>query len=266
MLDAMPDTAPPGELDAWDAETYADAFAFIPARGRELLAWLRPQAGERILDLGCGTGALTAAIAESGAAVEGVDQDAAMLALARREHPDLAFRQADGQALCADEPLDAVFSNAAMHWMPDQDAVIGAVAEALRPGGRFVVEMGGRRNIAAILAPLRAALAAAGLPFEAQPHPWVFPSPAEQAARLEAHGFELRRLAYFDRATPLEGGAEGMQIWLRMFAREFIAACPAGQWEAVARAVEEQARAALYDGERWVADYVRLRFLAVRVS
>ena len=152
---------------------YAEAFSFVPRRGRELLVWLDPRPGERILDLGCGTGALTAAIGDAGADVEGIDQDPAMLALARREHPGVAFRRADAQRLRVAEPLDAVFSNAALHWMPDQDAVIAAVARALRPGGRFVVEMGGRRNIAAILAPLRAALEREGLPVARQPQPWV---------------------------------------------------------------------------------------------
>ncbi len=249
----------------WDAERYAEAFAFVPRRGRELLVWLDPRPGERILDLGCGTGALTAAIGDAGAEVEGVDQDAAMIALARREHPGIAFRQADGQRLRVDEPLDAVFSNAALHWMPDQDAVIASVARALRPGGRFVVEMGGRRNVAAILAPLRAALEREGLPVARQPRPWVFPSPAEQAARLEAHGLELRRLSAFDRATPLEGGADGMRDWLRMFAGAFLAAVPADRAEVLITAVETAARLQLFDGERWVADYVRLRFVAVRV-
>ena len=123
--------------------------------------------------------------------------------------------------------------------------------------------MGGRRNIAAILAPLRAALEREGLPVARQPHPWVFPSPAEQAARLEAHGLELRRLSAFDRATPLEGGADGMRDWLRMFAGAFLAAVPADRAEALITAVETAARPQLFDGERWVADYVRLRFVAV---
>ena len=250
----------------WDAERYAEAFSFIPERGRELVAWLDPRPGERILDLGCGTGALTAAIAAAGAQAEGVDQDAAMIALARREHPGIPFRQADAQRLRVAEPLDAVFSNAALHWMPDQDAVIAGVAAALRPGGRFVVEMGGRRNVAAIVAPLRAALEREGVPVARQPHPWVFPSPAEQAARLEAHGLELRRLSAFDRATPLEGGEHGMRDWLRMFAGAFLAAAPAGRAEALIAAVEDATRPQLFDGERWVADYVRLRFVAVRVA
>ncbi|PZC44502.1 MAG: Trans-aconitate methyltransferase [Chloroflexi bacterium] len=265
MLVAMSDAASFPHPSAWDAQTYADDFSFVAASARDLIEWLGPQSGEKILDLGCGTGALSATIAESGAVVEGVDQDASMLALAAREHPGIAFRQADGQALRVDAPLDAVFSNAALHWMPDQDAVVRSVAAALRPGGRFVAEMGGKRNIAAILAPLRAAMAEAGVPVAQQPQPWVFPSPAEQASRLEAQGFEVRRLAYFDRPSPFEGGMDGMRGWLQMFARAFSAVCPADRWEQVVRAVEDGARDQLFDGERWVGDYVRLRFLAQRV-
>ena len=222
---------------AWDAERYAAAFSFVSERGRDLIAWLDPQPGERTLDLGCGTGELTAAIANCGAEVEGADQDEAMLTLARLEHPGIAFRQADGQRFSGDAPLDAVFSNAALHWMSDQDAVIRSAAAALKPGGRFVVEMGGKRNIATIVAPLRAALEEAGVPRAEQPEPWVFPSPAEQSTRLEQHGFEVRRLAYFDRPTPLEGGDAGMRDWLRMFARAFVEATPPEELEAVLRAV-----------------------------
>ena len=253
------------DSSAWDAERYAEAFSFVPDRARDLIAWLDPQPGERVLDLGCGTGALTAAIASLGAAVEGVDRDAAMLAVAQREHPGIPFRQGDGQTLVVDGLLDGVFSNAAMHWMADQDAVVRRVAAALRPGGRFVVEMGGRRNIATIVAPLQAALVAAGVPRDRLPWPWVFPSPAEQSARLEAHGFEVRRLAYFDRPTPLEGGAAGMGDWLRMFAPALLAAAPPGREADIVSAVEEAIRPALFRDGQWVADYVRLRFLAVRV-
>ena len=252
------------EAPAWDAERYAEAFSFVPERGRDLVAWLDPRPGERVLDLGCGTGALTAAIAAAGAEAEGVDRDEAMLTVARREHPGIRFRRLDAREISVDRPLDAVFSNAALHWMPDQDAVIGGVAAALRPGGRFVVEMGGRRNIATIVAPLRAALAEVGVPLEQQPAPWVFPSPAEQCARLEAHGFEVRRLAYFDRATPLEGGARGMRDWLQMFATAFLAAAPEGRADDVVAAVEQATRPQLFRDGQWVADYVRLRFLAVR--
>jgi len=253
------------DVSGWDAERYAEAFSFVPEGGRNLVAWLDPQPGERVLDLGCGTGALTAAIAGLGAEVEGVDRDEAMLAVARRAQPGLSFRRADAQTLTVDGLLDAVFSNAAMHWMPDQDAVIARVAAALRPGGRFVVEMGGRRNIAAIIAALQAALAAAGLPRAQQPYPWVFPSPAEQCARLEAQGFEVRRLAYFDRPTPLEGGEQGMRDWLQMFVPAMLSVAPQGRAADVVAAVERTTRPALFRDGQWVADYVRLRFLAVRV-
>lgn len=253
------------DAPAWDAERYAAAFSFVAERGRDLVAWLDPQPGERVLDLGCGTGALTAAIAALGAQVEGVDRDEAMLTVARREHPGIPFRRVDARQLQVDPPLDAVFSNAALHWMPDQDAVIGAVAATLRPGGRFVVEMGGRRNIATIVAPLRAALARAGVPPALQPAPWVFPGPAEQCARLESHGFEVHRLAYFDRATPLEGGARGMRDWLQMFAPAFLAMVPEDRADEVVTAVEQATRPQLFHDGQWVADYVRLRFLAVRV-
>ena len=250
---------------AWDAEQYAQAFSFVPEMARDLVDWLDPQPGERILDLGCGTGALTAAIAASGALVEGVDRDQRMLAVARRGHPGIPFRRADAQDFTLAEPVDAVFSNAVLHWVPDQERAFGRVAAALKPGGRFVAEMGGRRNIDIVKGALRAALAAAGVPRERQPQLWYFPTPGQQCTRLEEQGLEVRRLAYFDRPTPLEPGEQGLRDWLRMFAGPLLELVPAARREGVLTAVEEATHADLYREDRWVVDYVRLRFLAVRV-
>ena len=250
---------------AWDAERYEQDFSFVPDMARDLLQWLNPQPGERILDLGCGTGALTATIAETGAFVEGLDLDERMLAVARREHPEIPFRRADAQEFSVTEPKDAIFSNAVLHWVPDQERTFRQVAAALKPGGRLVVEMGGHRNIDIVKGALRSALAAAGVPYERQPRLWFFPTPGQQCARLEAQGMEVRRLAYFDRPTPLDLGEQGLSNWLWMFAGSLLELVPPGRREEVLTAVAEATRGDLYREGRWVMDYVRLRFLAVRV-
>ena len=250
--------------DRWDARAYDQSFRFVSDHGASLVELLDPQPGERILDLGCGTGRLAATIAESGAEVLGVDRDAAMIDAARAQFPAIEFVQADGEALELAGPFDAVFSNAALHWMTQPEAVLRGVRALLRPHGRLVAELGGRGNIALIEGALRAALDTEGLPRERQARPWFFPSVAEYAALLEEHDLEPRMMALFDRPTPLEGGVGGLAAWLRMFGRPLLGELPADRVQAVLARVEAATRSELWRDGAWVADYRRLRLVAVR--
>ena len=131
----------------WDATTYQARHSYVFVHGENLVELLEPQPGERILDLGCGSGQLTAKIAESGAEVWGIDQSAEMIAEARRNFPDLQFEVGDAASFTVPKPFDAIFSNAALHWVKDAEGVAASVARALLPGGRFVLEMGGKGNV-----------------------------------------------------------------------------------------------------------------------
>ena len=220
----------------------------------ELLA---PVAGERILDLGCGDGALTEALVARGCVVVGVDASAAQVEAASRRGLDA--RVMDGQRLAFDAEFDAVFSNAALHWMTNPERVIAGVWRALRPGGRFVGELGGRGCVARIVAALRAALARQGVD-ESRIQPWYFPGDDEYRARLEAHGFTVRSSALIPRPTSLPGD---LADWLETFAESFLTA--ARDRGALLEAVRAELRPHLCDAEgRWTADYVRLRFAAVK--
>src|SRR6516165_8405205 len=175
-----------GLQQSWSAAGYDKNARFVSDLGAEIFAWLNPRPGERILDLGCGDGALTEKIAEAGAAVIGVDTSSDFLSAARRRGLDA--REMDGQALTFNAEFDAVFSNAALHWMANAEAVLAGVARALKPGGRFVAEFGGHGNVAAIVTAMRsAALALGGDP--ALAHPWFFPMPAEYEALGMRAGF-----------------------------------------------------------------------------
>lgn len=247
----------------WDSRAYDDAHSFVYEYGADVLDLLEPTADERILDLGCGTGHLTGRIAETGASVVGLDRSPEMLATAGDTYPDCEFVRADAREFAFAEPFDAVFSNAALHWIRDQDAVLESVAGALAPGGRFVAELGGTGNVAAIVGAVDGELERRGYTAD---NPWYFPSVGEYASRLEAHGFEVRYARLFDRPTELDGGADGLAAWLELFGDDLLAAVPDDEREAVVAAVEDDLREDLFADGTWIADYRRLRIVAVLPS
>lgn len=246
----------------WDAAGYDADFGFVSGHGAGVLSWLGPTAGSRVLDLGCGTGELLQELLAAGVDAYGLDADPAMVARARqRVGPDRVWLQ-DGHAFSVPDPYDAVFSNAALHWMHAPGAVIASVRAALRPSGRFVAEMGAGRNMATIVAAIRAARASAGFDPEV-PLPWFFPSPAEYARLLEAGGFEVRRLAYFPRPTLLSDGPDPVGAWVEMFATAMVDDLPPAVRAAVVADVGKRTRETLFRDGHWYADYWRLRFEAV---
>jgi trans-aconitate methyltransferase len=243
----------------WNAAQYAQTGRFVADLAGGVFDLLQPQPGERILDLGCGDGALTEKIAASGAAVTGVDASASMIEAAKSR--GLSARVLSAEALDYEGEFDAVFSNAALHWMRDQDAVLRGVHRALKPGGRFVAEMGGHGNIAAIRVALLTVLRPLGLDAEQAEHNY-FPTPAIYAARLASHGFRVENIALIARPTPLP--ESGMRGWLETFRRGLLDQLPEAQRSGAIDAAEELLRPVLCDSQgQWVADYVRLRFKAI---
>jgi trans-aconitate methyltransferase len=241
----------------WSPSGYAHHAAFVPALGAPLLERLAPQAGERILDLGCGDGALTEKLIASAATVVGVDASPEMIAAARTRGIDA--RVQDATALAFSDEFDAVFSNAVLHWIADADAVIASVYRALKPGGRFVAEFGGHTNIAAISVALRAVFHRHGVLYNRH---WYYPTPDEYREKLERGGFIVDEIRLFPRPTPLP---TGMQGWLRTFAQGQFSAAPEALRETMEDEVIELLRPSLCDqAGNWTADYVRLQFVAHR--
>lgn len=246
----------------WDPSLYDDSHSFVPEYGTDLIDRLDPQDGERILDLGCGTGQLTAEIADRGANVVGLDNSPAMIERARENHPGITFVEADARTATFAEPFDGVLSNAALHWIPDAAAPVRTVRGALRPGGRFVAELGGTGDVQTLVRAIVAAADDAG--YDVREHdPWYFPSVGEYATLLEDHDLEVTYATLFDRPTRLEG-EEGLRDWLSMFAGSFLEPIPEREREAVIRGVEDRLRPELYENGEWVADYRRLRVIVRR--
>ncbi len=250
-------SASPSHQQTWSADSYGTHARFVADLAGAAVDWLAPMAGERILDLGCGDGALSAAIAATGARVIGVDASEDLLRAARARGLDA--REMDGQALSFDKEFDAVFSNAALHWMSEPDRVIDGIRRALEPGGRFVAEFGGHGNVAAIVTAMRATALRRGGD-QALAGPWFFPSPQSYQARLERHGFRVERIGLFPRPTPLK---TGMKAWLGVFRKPFFDQYGEAMDAVLDEVVDLLAPVLRDEDGNWTADYVRLRVAAV---
>ncbi len=244
---------------SWQPDRYAKNARFVADLGAPVLALLAPKPHERVLDLGCGDGALTRRLVDSGCRVVGIDSSVPLVEAAR--HLGLDARVGDGERLDFVDEFDAVFSNAALHWMTRPDDVIAGVYRALAPGGRFVGEFGGHGCVHKIRTALVDALDRRGISGGAKV-PWYFPTPEDYGRRLERAGFRVDSIALIQRPTPLPGDITG---WLETFGESFTHALPegerAGYLEDVRSTLEPQLRD---ESGTWVADYVRLRFSSTK--
>src|SRR5580658_3740929 len=245
----------------WNAAGYAANAHFVPALGQPVLDLLQPQSGERILDLGCGDGALTEKLAALGARVVGIDTSEEMIAAARKRSLDA--RVVDAKALPFENEFDAVFSNAVLHWIKDDpDAPLVGAFRALKGGGRFVGELGGHACVGAIIVALVATLERRGVKDAASRIPWYFPTAEDYEMRLQRAGFVPQSVQLIPRPTPLPTGMRG---WLDTFANPFSAAFPGDERGGFLDEVTALLKPVLCDANgKWTADYIRLRFAAIK--
>ncbi|NEQ49687.1 MAG: methyltransferase domain-containing protein [Leptolyngbya sp. SIO3F4] len=243
---------------SWDTARYQSQHSFVWQYGAALIELLNPKPGEQILDLGCGTGQLTHEISNTGAIIHGIDADAAMIDAAQEHYPHLSFTRGDARDFTIEQPVDSIFSNAVLHWVKPPEQAVKSIATALKPGGKFVAEFGGKGNVQQIVEAIETIRQCSNL------NPWYFPSLSEYTHLLERNGMEVTFAALIDRPTPLNDGKQGMTNWLKMFGSGLFVDLNTEDKNAVIRNVEELLRPQLYDGSQWRADYRRLRIVAIK--
>jgi trans-aconitate methyltransferase len=244
----------------WNSKDYDQNARFVTNLGMGVVDLLAPQSGECILDLGCGDGALTKKLADLGCSVVGVDTSSDFIQSAKNLGIDA--RLINGEALSFQEEFDAVFSNAALHWMKQKEKVIAGVYQALKPGGRFVAEMGGKGNIETFEKACRAALAKRGL-LEKIPEPNYYPTAEEYAELLMKHSFKVEFMNLFERPTPLPKDA---RAWIQTFRKSYLEELDPADVPLFLEEVQEEVGPKLCDAQGcWTADYVRLRFKAYKI-
>lgn len=242
----------------WDAQKYKQDFMFVPEYGAAVLDLLDAAPGARVIDLGCGNGALTAQLVDRGYRVQGLDASPEMLAVARSTHPELDFAPGNALDFVLDAPADAIFSNAVLHWIDadKQQAMLDHIASQIRPGGLFVCEFGGKGCAERVHATLERCFAAHGLTYR---RTFYFPTIGEYAPMLEKAGFRVEYATLFDRPTR-QNGPDGLADWIRMFdTAPFQGVDPALADQIIAEAVEAL-RPVLWQEDAWYVDYVRIRF------
>jgi trans-aconitate 2-methyltransferase len=249
----------------WNAKLYDDKHSFVTKYGEDVVQLLAPQQGERVLDLGCGTGHLTHLIAQAGARVVGIDSSEAMIQRAQAAYPDLDFRVMSATDISFDTPFDAVFSNAVLHWVLDKEKAVDHIAQALKPGGRFILEMGGKGNTEEIIVATRKVLTRHGYYSNAAIQMWYFPSLSEYTTLLEKKGFRVRFAAHFDRPTELKDTENGVKDWIRMFCLAFFNNVPETEMDTVLEEIQEMVRPTNYRNGTWYGNYKRLRIAATKL-
>lgn len=246
----------------WDTDLYQKKHDFVYHYGTGLIEWLDPQPTERVLDVGCGTGELTEKIQQSGADVVGIDHSADMIRQARNQYPNISFYVMDAAHMSDLPQFDAIFSNAALHWMLDAEGVVHQLYHHVKSGGRLIVELGGKGNIQQIISALNHQRTQYGYPTITVAEQWYFPSVGEYTSILELAGFRVQLAHHYDRDTPLSDPENGIKEWMRMFGQSWLKDVANDHLEPLLQSVQQSLYPALFRNGIWYADYKRLRVIA----
>lgn len=248
----------------WNTELYDINYNFVSKFGEDVVALLNAQQGEHILDAGCGTGDLAAVISEKGATVTGIDSSAAMIKAATEKYPLLHFYNASVTEYVKKDYYDAIFSNAVLHWVQEKQKAAANFYSSLKPGGRLVLEMGGKGNIEGLTSAIRAVLLNHGLQERAERSIWYFPTIAAYSAILESCGFEVIYAVLFKRDTLLKDKENGIKEWLRMFGESYLDGLDERVIDSILEEVQQALKPTHFKNNKWYADYKRLRIIAIK--
>ena len=243
----------------WDAELYENEHDFVSEYGKDLLQFLPREFGTRVLDVGCGTGTLAARLVDEGLRVVGIDESPEMIARAQAVYPDIEFCVQDALSMDFTSEFDVVFSNAVFHWIPDHAALLQRIRTALIPGGKLVCEFGGVGNVVRIQDAFERSLKRRGISYTS---PFEFPESNAFKQLVFDAGFVVELINMSDQYTPLNGGARGLRTWVEQFFEADLSALPEAEQAMVIAEMEDELQSVLWDGQRWSADYRRLRVVA----
>ena len=247
----------------WNATLYNEKHSFVAKYGEDVLGWLTPKKDEHVLDVGCGTGMLTAKIAESGAIVTGIDASPEMVAKAKVSYKSIQFFVKDATDFSFDRKFDAVFSNATFHWIKKQQQLLQTIYNNLKQDGRLVYEMGAKHNIESIHNAIKKVMIDEGFKANTNIKVNYFSSPAQQATMLEKAGFTISNIIQFERPTELVG-EDGMKNWIIQFAQAFFKNIPVEKIENIIEKAVTVLKETNYENGKWYADYIRLRVKAIK--
>lgn len=247
----------------WDTALYEHQHDFVAHYGEDLFGLLPTDPPLSILDIGCGTGTLTARLAERADYICGIDASAAMVKAARVKYPHLTFDVQDAMDMPYESMFDVAFSNAVFHWIPDHARLLAAINAALKPGGCLIAEMGAQGNCDLILIAFQRAFEKRGYRFDS---PFFYPRTDDYRTLLEKNGFSVETIVDFDRPTPLKGGESGLRRWIEQFYIGNLERMPKEEWDGLLTEIENALAPHLRRDDHWIADYRRLRFKAEKIT
>ncbi len=247
----------------WDSNLYDQKHSYVFKYGEDLLNLLQAKPGDKILDLGCGTGYLTNLIAETGADVSGIDSSKEMINLAKQNYPALKFELMNAADFNFNEKFDAVFSNAVLHWVLKKEEAVSCVYNNLKKNGKFVLEMGGKDNVKKVISVLRKVLSENGFKSNSELAMWYFPSIGEYTSLLERIGFRVTYAVHFDRDTFLNEN-DTIEDWLDMFAKNFFEGINSNEKRILIKQISDELYPTNVKDGKWFIDYKRLRIAAVK--
>ncbi len=243
----------------WNSHLYDHGQGFVTEYGKDLLHFIPTQGELSILDLGCGTGDLSAEIAKLHPQIQGIDASKEMIDAAKQKYPQLQFSVMDACELPFTNTFDLIFSNAVLHWIKAQDRLHQKIFAALKEGGLLICEFGAIGNIQSIFTCYNQCIQKYGATF---PSPFYFPTAQQHALMLEQQGFTIEKIYEFDRPTILPNGEQGLRQWVLQFFSADIQQYSQSQQEDILTCMENTLRPTAFNGESYSADYRRLRVIA----